>query len=160
MPLNFSTSLSFFFRCWNQFLTVLFTSMPTVFIIISSKSVDSFAEKKAKFIWVSKFQRSTSLTRAASKTKHQIEWRQEVKMGNDGKVSNTETINQNICTGKLISQYCKQFETLLMKQIDENNLVPTAAKQFNNSQQRSNTNNNFSQSPRMTKSQPIAANRS
>lgn len=81
-------------------------------------------------------------------------------MGNDGKVSNSETINQNIYSGKLISQYSKQFETLLMKQIDENNLVPTAAKQFNNHQRRSSNNNNFSQFPKMTKSQPVAANRS
>jgi hypothetical protein len=82
-------------------------------------------------------------------------------MGNDdGKVSNTETINQNIYSGKLISQYSKQFETLLMKQIDGNNLVPTAAKQFNINQQRRSNNNNFSQSHQMTKSQPVAANRS
>lgn len=81
-----------------------------------------------------------------------------LKMGNDGKVSNTETINQNIYSGKLINLYSKQFETLLMKQIDENNSVPTVAKQYNNNDRRNN--NNFSQPPRMTKSQPVAANRS
>lgn len=85
-------------------------------------------------------------------------------MGNedydDVKVSNVETINQNIHSGKLISQYSKQFETLLMKQINENNSVPTAAKQFNNSSnQQRRSNNNFSQPSKMTKS-PVAANRS
>lgn len=85
-----------------------------------------------------------------------------IEIYDDGKVSNVETINQNIHSGKLISQYSKQFETLLMKQINENNSVPTAAKQFNNnsSHQQRKSNNNFSQPSKMTKSQPVAANRS
>lgn len=75
-------------------------------------------------------------------------------MANDDvKVRNTETINQNIYSGKLINNYCKQFETLLMKNDGNGSTAPTPHQ---------NRNNNFSQFQRSKPPPlppPIAANR-
>jgi hypothetical protein len=72
-------------------------------------------------------------------------------MANDEvKLRNTDAINQNIYSGKLINNYSKQFETLLMSKVDGN---------VSATNQNKNNNNNFSQFS-TTKSPPIAANRS